>query len=136
MYLHRLYFFALCASSLCTSALAQQQAAAASGREGLAAILPVSGEQPFRATVTGTCTNKDDFSFTGLPAGLTPGSSLRIHCVVAGRSTAGFYTAQILAEEQVTPNACTGPGGPGLEAVVKAYIIVLSFADGEDQLFL
>ncbi|MBI4907434.1 MAG: hypothetical protein HY820_27660 [Acidobacteria bacterium] len=127
MYLHRLYAIIVCANSLCAAELAQ---------EPRAALPPVSGVQPFRATISGTCTNKDDFSFTGTPAGLAPGQSLRIYCVVAGRSTGGFYTAQILAEEQVSSNPCASPGGPGLEAVVKGYLIVLSFAASEDQLFL
>jgi hypothetical protein len=127
MYLHRLHAIALCAISL---------TAAEPARPSRTAIAPVAGTQPFRAAMTGTCTNKDDFSFTGAPAGLAPGQSLRVHCVVAGRSTAGFYTAQILAEEQLSANMCSGPSGPGLEAVVKGYIVVLSFAENEDQLFL
>src|SRR5205807_3760921 len=69
--------------------------------------------------------------------GLAPGGALRIYCVVAGNSTQGHYAAQILAEEQLTANPCTQPGGVGgLEAVVKGYVFVLSFAATEDQLFL
>lgn len=100
-------------------------------------IQPVSGTQPFSATLSGTCTNKDDFSFTGVPAGLIPGQALRIYCVTAGRSTQGHYTAQILAEEQLTGNPCQSPAGaPGGEAAVRAYLIVLSFAATDEQLFL
>src|SRR5262249_11776743 len=41
-----------------------------------------SVSEAFHAKIGGTCTNKDDFSFTGIPAGLVPGSALRIYCVV------------------------------------------------------
>jgi hypothetical protein len=124
---HRLPIVVVCAASLCVAASAQERPA----------VIPhVSGTQPFHAGIAGTCTNKDDFSFTGTPAGVAPGLSLRIHCVVAGKSTHGEYTAQILAEEQVTATPCTSGGAGGLEGVVKGYISVLSFAETEDQLFL
>ena len=128
MKLHRFSTVVVCAASLCVAASAQERPDV---------IARVSGNQPFHAGIAGTCTNKDDFSFTGTAAGLAPGLALRIHCVVAGKSTHGQYTAQILAEEQVTPNPCmTAAGAGGLEAAVKGFIVVLSFAATEDQLFL
>jgi hypothetical protein len=132
---HRLPSLILCAGVLFTASAEEKPVLLES--QAPAAAAPVPGTQPFRATVTGTCTNKDDFSFTGIPAGLAPGQSLRIHCVVSGRSTHGLFSAQILAELQVTTNGCMTPAGaPGGEAVVKGYVAVLSFAATEDQLFL
>jgi len=132
---HRLPLLVLCAGSLFTAAA--QESRTLNQPQLPAAIAPVAGTQPFRATVTGTCTNKDDFSFTGIPAGLAPGQAVRIHCVVTGRSTRGLFSAQILAELQVTANGCMTPAGvPGGEAVVRGYVAVLSFAASEDQLFL
>jgi hypothetical protein len=97
----------------------------------------VPGVQPFHANIAGTCTNKDDFSFTATPVGLAPGGALRIHCVVAGNSTQGRYTAQILSELLVTATPCTAPGGvAGLLADAKGFVAVLSFVGTDDQLFL
>ena len=127
MELHRLSTILLCAAALSTVAMAQERLAASSH---------VSGTQPFHATITGTCTNKDDFSFTGTPPGLAPGGALRIYCVVAGDSTHGRYNAQILAEGLVTANTCTSGGAGGVVGVVKAYVFVLSFTGSQDQLFL
>ena len=128
MKLHRLPIVLVCAASLWVAASAQE-------RPGV--IPHVSGTQPFHASIAGSCTNKDDFSFTGTPATVAPGGALRIHCVVAGKSTFGQYTAQILAEELVTGNLClTTAGVGGLEAAVKELIVVMSFSATDDQLFL
>jgi hypothetical protein len=118
---------AVCAVSLCGAAIADERQPEAAHR---------AGRQRFHAKIAGTCTNKDDFSFTGTTAGLFPGGALRVHCVVAGNSTHGRYTAQILAEQQVTANTCTQPGATGLEANVTAFVLVLSLNATQEQLFL
>ena len=127
MKMHQLPTVVACAASLCAAVFAQERAAVAPH---------VPGTQPFHASIAGTCTNKDDFSFTGTPAAVAPGGALRIYCVVAGDSTHGRYNAQILTEELVTGNPCTSAGVGGLQAVVKAYVFVLSFTSSVDQLFL
>lgn len=132
---HRLPLLIFGAGSLFIAA-AQEKLNSPEPRPPVAAE-PVPGSQPFRATVTGSCTNKDDFSFTGIPAGLAPGQALRIHCVLTGRSVHGPFSAQILAEEQVTTTGCMSPAGaPGLLATFKGFVAVFSFTATEDQLFL
>jgi len=85
-------------------------------------------EKPFHASFAGTCANKDDFSFTG-----TPG----VYCTVAGKSTLGPYTAQVVAEIPPDGTTCTLPGGgSGVEFVFVGEVFVLSFAATEEQLFL
>jgi hypothetical protein len=135
MNIHRLTLLSLCAGALFTAAA--QQTMTTQEHDRPAAIGPAAGAQPFRATVTGACTNKDDFSFTGIPAGLAPGQSLRIFCVVTGRGTHGQFLAHILAEEQVTPTGCMTPAGaPGLLAAVKGFVMVISFSATDDQIYL
>ena len=94
------------------------------------------GQQAFHATIAGTCTNKDDFSFTGTTPGFFPGGAFRIHCDVSGKSSLGRYTAQSLAELQVTGNPCVVPGADGLEATATGFVLVVSFNATQDQLFL
>jgi hypothetical protein len=85
-------------------------------------------ERPFHASFAGTCTNKDDFSFTGTPAH---------YCTVAGKSTLGPYTAQFVGEGPPDGQTCPLPGGcSGAELVFVGEVIVLSFAATEEQLFL
>jgi hypothetical protein len=85
-------------------------------------------DKPFHARFVGTATNKDDFSFTG-----TPG----FYDTVAGKSTLGPYTAQLVVEEPPDGQTCTLPGGgSGVESVFVGEVIVLSFAATEEQLFL
>src|SRR5258708_13670052 len=99
MKLHRLLIVVVCAASLCVAASAQERPA----------VIPhVAGIQPFQAGIAGTCTNKDDFSFTGTPAGLAPGLSLRVYCVVAG-APAGYYS--VSAAVHAGTGACLGAGG-------------------------
>ena len=93
-----------------------------------------SDTKTFRASIAGTCSNKDDFSFTGTPAALAPGGALRIYCQVTGNSSFGQYHANILAEEQLV-GQCTANGASGFLADVKGYIAILTFENGE-QLFL
>src|SRR5262245_46344149 len=68
-------------------------------------------EKPFHAHFTGTSTNKDDFSFTGTPAA-------GFYNTVAGKSTLGEYTAQLVGEAAPDGNTCALPGsGDGGELV-------------------
>lgn len=90
----------------------------------------------FRAKVAGTCTNKDDFSFTGAATGFYPGGAFRIHCVLTGDSSLGRLDAQILAELRITGDGCSVPGASGLLATVTGYVLVFSLADTQEQLFL
>src|SRR5712691_7533944 len=79
-------------------------------------------EKPFHASFVGTFTNKDDFSFTG-----TPGAD---YITVAGKSTLGQYTAQLVAQLSPDGNTCPLPGGgSGVELVFVGEVIVLSFAE-------
>jgi hypothetical protein len=118
---------------VCTAALS----AAAFAQERPATTTHVSGTQTFRASIVGTCTNKDDFSFTGTQIGLMPSGAVRIHCVVSGLSTHGEYAAQLLSELHVTSNPCKDPrGAVGAEAVARGYVVVLSFPATGDQLFM
>ena len=85
-------------------------------------------EKPFHASFVGTFTNKDDFSFGG-----TPGS----YVTVAGKSTLGPYTAQLV--DEVSPDGQTCPlpgGGSGVEFVFAGEVGVLSFAEKGEQVFL
>ena len=87
-------------------------------------------EKQFHANFAGIITNKDDFSFTGTLGGSSYQS-------VAGKSTLGSYTAQIVAEVLPDGNTCTLPsGGSGVELVVNGEVVVLSFLERGDQLFL
>jgi hypothetical protein len=82
----------------------------------------------FHASFVGTYTNKDDFSFTGTPVG---------YGTVAGNSTLGEYTARLVAEIPPDNQTCTPPGGgSGIEFVFVGEVVVLSFTDREEQLFL
>src|SRR2546428_2695775 len=83
-------------------------------------------EKPFHANFVGTIINKDDFSFVGEPA---------TYSTVAGKSTLGQYTAQIVAEVPADGMPCL-PGGGGLEFVYVGEVVVLSFAKRGEQLFL
>ena len=85
-------------------------------------------DKPFHASFAGTITNKDDFSFTG-----TPGS----YTNVAGKSTLGPYTAQLVYEASPDGNTCTLPGGSsGVEFALAGEIVVLSFTEKGKQIFL
>jgi hypothetical protein len=124
---NRLAIVAVCAAALSGAAFAEEPPQTS--------LVP--GVQPFHATIAGTCTNKDDFSFTGTPPALAPGGALRIHCVLAGNSTQGRYTAQALSELLVTATPCTVAGGvSGLQADAKGFLVVLTFTTTDDQLFL
>ena len=118
---------AVCAGSLSGSAFADDRQPGASHN---------GGRHTLQAKAAGTCTNKDDFSFTGTGAGFFPGGALRIHCVLAGDSTFGSFTAQSLAEAKVTANTCTFSGASGLEAALAGYLVVVSFDATQEQLFL
>jgi hypothetical protein len=121
MKMHRVSILVACVASLSLAAFAQER-----GRD--------AGTRTFRASISGTCSNKDDFSFTGTPAALAPGGALRIYCQVTGNSSFGRYDANILAEEQLA-GQCTAHGASGFLANVKGYIAILTFENG-DQLFL
>lgn len=85
-------------------------------------------EKPFHASFAGTCTNKDDLSFTGPPT---------FHCIVAGKSNRGRYTAQAVVEASPDGEVCTLPdGGSGVQYLFAGEVFVLSFADQGEQLFL
>lgn len=85
-------------------------------------------DKSLHASFAGTAANKDDFSFTG-----TPGFS----CTVAGKSTLGKYTAQLVVELQPDGNTCTAAGGgSGVEYVFVGEVVVLSFTAKGEQLFL
>lgn len=85
-------------------------------------------EKPFHASFAGSCTNKDDLSFTG------PST---FHCTVAGKSTRGKYTAQAVVEASPDGNACTLPDdGSGVEYLFAGEVFVLSFTENGEQLFL
>lgn len=85
-------------------------------------------EKPFHASFVGSCTTKDDLSFTGPPI---------FHCIVAGKSTWGKYTAQAVVEASPDGATCTLPGGgSGIEYLFAGEVFVLSFAEKEEQLFL
>jgi hypothetical protein len=85
-------------------------------------------DKPFHASFAGTNTNKDDFSFTG-----TPGN----YATVAGKSTLGHYTAQLVVELPPDGLTCTLPGGgSGVEYVFVGEVFVLSFTATGEQLFL
>jgi len=87
-----------------------------------------AGAKPFHASFVGSSTNKDDFSFTGPPAG---------YGTVAGKSTLGPYTAQLVAETSPDGQTCPLPGGGnGVEFVFAGEVGVLSFAEKGEQLFL
>ncbi len=86
-------------------------------------------EKQFHATFTGTTTNKDDFSFTGTQADY--------FVLIAGKSTLGHYTAQLIAEIPPDGKACPLPNGSsGIEFITVGEVIVLSFPATGDQLFL
>ena len=85
-------------------------------------------EKQFHARYTGTATNKDDSSFTG-----PPGS----YATVAGKSSLGEYTTQMVIETSLDGSTCTPPGGgSGVELVFVGEVAVLSFTERGDQLFL
>src|SRR5262245_12440880 len=87
-------------------------------------------EKPFHAPFAGTITNKDDFSFTGTPGGSS-------YETIAGKSTLGAYTAQAVAELRPDSNTCPlQGGGSGVEFVVNGDVVVLSFLERGDSLFL
>ena len=109
-----------CATLLSSVAFAQEPSAA----------LPRARTQTFHATFTGTCQNKDDFSFTGTPIfGTATGSgAIRIYCQAAGDGTQGHFLAAIPVEEhQEVSNSCN---------TITASVLVLSFDQAHDQLFL
>src|SRR5262249_23938915 len=85
-------------------------------------------EKHFHASFVGTATNKDDLSFTGAPG---------FYDSIAGESTLGHYTAQLVGETPLDGKTCTLPdGGSGLEFVFVGEVAVLSFAERGEQLFL
>lgn len=85
-------------------------------------------DKHLHADFTGITTNKDDFSFTGTPAG---------YGTVAGNSTLGEYRAQLVFEVPPDNQTCTPPGGgSGIETVFVGEVVVLSFTEREEQLFL
>src|SRR5713226_6600565 len=85
-------------------------------------------EKPFHASFAGTISNKDDFSFTG---------TLGFHGIVAGKSTQGQYTAQLVVEAPPDGNTCPLPGGgSGVELVFVGEVVILSFTTTGEQLFL
>jgi len=87
-------------------------------------------DKQFHASFVGTVTNKDDLSFNGTPGG---------YGTVAGNSTLGEYTAQLVFEAPPDdpPQTCPLPGGSsGVEFVFVGEVVVLSFAEKEEQLFL
>jgi hypothetical protein len=89
-----------------------------------------ANDKPFHASFAGTCINTDENSYTGTSGGEN-------YCPVAGKSTLGGYTAQLVAELEPDGNSCTPPGGgSGVEGVFEGEDIVLSFAASGEQLFL
>jgi hypothetical protein len=85
-------------------------------------------DKPFHASLVGTCTNKDDFSFTGTPAH---------YCTGVGKSTLGPYTTQLVGETPPDGQKCPLPGGgSGMETVAVGEVFVLSFPATGEQLFL
>jgi hypothetical protein len=82
--------------------------------------------QSFHASFVGTCHNKDDFSFTGTPIFNGTSGAIRIYCQIAGHGTAGHFVASDSGEEEV--------GAPC--NALTASLVVLSFDDQQDQLFL
>ncbi len=85
-------------------------------------------EKPFHASFAGTTVNKDDFGFTGTTGG---------QGIVAGKSTLGHYTAQLVYEVPSDGKTCSLPnGGSGPESVFVGEEFVVSFAATEEQLFL
>ncbi len=86
-------------------------------------------EKPFHANFAGIETNKDDLSFTG-----TSGAG---YATVAGKSTLGEYTAQMVGDFEPDGNTCTPPdGSSGVELAGVAEVFVLSFTATGEQLFL
>src|SRR5260221_7787248 len=86
-------------------------------------------DKAFHAHFAGTTTNKDDFSF--------PGTSGAGYTTVAGKSTLGEYTAQMVEDFEPNSHTCTLPGGgSGVELVAIGEVWVLSFTATGDQLFL
>src|SRR5262249_3762188 len=86
-------------------------------------------DKEFHAHFAGTQTNKDDLSFTG-----TTGAG---YTTVAGKSTLGEYTAQMVGDFEPDGKTCTAPdGGSGFELAGIAEVFVLSFTATGEQLFL
>src|SRR5215813_440704 len=84
-------------------------------------------DKSFHASFAGALLNKDDFSFTG-----TEG----YYSTLAGKSTLGPYTAQMLVESPPDGHTCPHPsGGSGVEVVVVGEVFVLSFTATGEQLF-
>jgi len=118
---------AFCATSLCRLAFAQE----------LPPAPHISGTQPFHASIAGTCTNKDDFSFTGAPIFNGTSGAYRIACNLLGDSTHGQLTFHALAEEQFATVPCALPGGgAGIQFPLKGFTVALTFHAQQDQLFL
>ena len=85
-------------------------------------------EKAFDANFVGTCTNKDDLSFTGPSI---------FHCTVTGKSNRGKYSAQAVVEASPDGETCTLPsGGNGVQYLFAGEVFVLSFPDSGDQIFL
>src|SRR5262249_6212624 len=85
-------------------------------------------EKQFHAPFAGTCLSIEGFSYTSTPENL---------CPVAGKSTLGGYTAQLVAELQPDGNTCAvAGGGSGVGLVVRGEDFVLSFTKKGEQLFL
>jgi hypothetical protein len=85
-------------------------------------------EKPFHASFAGTATNKDDFSFTDTQS---------FYNTIAGKSTLGHYTAQLVGEAPPDGDACPLPGGgSGVDLVFVGEVIILSFTATGEQLFL
>ena len=86
-------------------------------------------EKQFHASFAGTATNKDGFSYTGGP--------FTGYDAVAGKSTLGPYTAQLVVDVSPDDHTCPLPGGgSGVELVSVGEDVVLSFPATGEQLFL
>lgn len=87
-------------------------------------------DKQFHASFVGAFTNKDDLSFTG-----TQGVNLSL---LTGESSLGDITVQLVAENPPPDGTtCTPPGGgSGLVLGFAGEIVVVSFPERGDQLFL
>lgn len=94
----------------------------------IATVRAEEKERAFDANFVGSCTNKDDFSFTGPSI---------FHCTVTGKSNRGKYSAQAVVEASPDGETCTLPsGGNGVRYLFAGEVFVLSFPGSGDQIFL
>ena len=87
-------------------------------------------DKQFHANFVGAFTNKDDLSFTGTQSFV--GQSL-----LTGKSSLGDITVQLVGENPLDGKTCTPPGGgSGVELGFAGELVVVSFPERGDQLFL